>query len=42
MLQLLLLTLEGRDEGKEAMLKPCNITLTLSLSQRERGYDALL
>jgi hypothetical protein len=30
--------LEGRDEGKEeARLKPCNITLTLSLSQRERG-----
>jgi hypothetical protein len=29
MLLLLLLTLEGQDEGKDAKLKPCNITLTL-------------
>jgi hypothetical protein len=42
MLQLLLPQGEGRDEGREARLNPCNITLTLTFSQRERRYNALL
>jgi hypothetical protein len=40
MLQLLLLTIEGRDEGKEARLNPRNIILTLT-SPSGRG-DVML